>query len=44
MRQFYRMMKYVNDAKAISNRRIFRRVGRRGYGKVTGHIARWLFG
>lgn len=50
-RALYAGLKYYNDAKAISRaaeqrsaKPIVRRVGRRVYGKLTGAIARKLFG
>jgi hypothetical protein len=50
-RDIYRGLKYYNDLKAL-NRAIssgsadplFRRVGRRIYGKVTGRLAGRIFG
>jgi hypothetical protein len=50
-RSIYAALKYYNDAKAISRaaeqrsaKPIVRRVGRRVYGKVTGRLARKIFG
>ena len=50
-RDIYRALKYYNDVKAAnraleqrSTSPIARRVGRRIYGKITGRIARRLFG
>lgn len=50
-RDIYRALKYWNDAKAVrravegrSAQPIVRRVGRRVYGKLTGRLARKLFG
>lgn len=40
----YLGLKYINDAKAIAKGRVGRRVGRRFYGKLTGRLARKLFG
>lgn len=51
MRWIYRLLKYTNDVKAVdravrtkSAKPIVRRVGRRVYGKLTGRLARKLFG
>jgi hypothetical protein len=50
-RNIYRALAFVNDGKAIaraartrSPRPVIRRAGRRAYGKLTGRIARRLFG
>lgn len=50
-RDIYRALKYYNDAKAVnraastgSAKPVVRRVGRRIYGKLTGRLARRLFG
>lgn len=48
---FYKLLKYSNDASAVersmrtrSGRPIIRRIARRAYGKLTGRLARKLFG
>lgn len=50
-RTIYQALKYFNDAKAVhraarkgSAKPIVRRVGRRVYGKLTGRLARKIFG
>jgi hypothetical protein len=50
-RDIYRALKYYNDYKAFSRAirtgsadPIFRRVGRRIYGKASGRLARRIFG
>jgi hypothetical protein len=40
----YKALKLSNDASAVKKQRVPRRVGRRVYGKVSGSIARRLFG
>lgn len=40
----YRALKYYNDAKAVRNGKIGRRIARRAYGKATGRLARKIFG
>lgn len=44
MRIVYDLLKYLNDARAVNNGRVGRRIGRRVYGKATGRLARRLFG
>lgn len=43
-RTVYQVLKYSNDFNAIKKGKIKRRVGRRIYGKITGRLARKLFG
>ncbi|WP_162842314.1 hypothetical protein [Jeotgalicoccus halotolerans] len=44
MKRFlYAILKYSNDAKAVKNGKVGKRIGRRVYGKVTGRIARSIF-
>lgn len=50
-RNIYQLLKFWNDFKAVrrsaqtgSTAPITRRIGRRVYGKITGRIARKLFG
>jgi hypothetical protein len=50
-RNIYRALKYYNDGRAItqaakhrSAKPVVRRVGRRVYGKLTGRLARSIFG
>jgi hypothetical protein len=50
-RDIYRALKYYNDYKAFaraistgSAAPVYRRVGRRIYGKATGRLARRIFG
>lgn len=50
-RVIYQALKYSNDVNAVSRaveqrsaRPVVRRVGRRVYGKLTGRLARKLFG
>jgi hypothetical protein len=40
----YRLPAFSNDVNAARKGRLGRRIGRRLYGKVTGRIARRLFG
>jgi len=40
----YAGLRVANDVRAVRRRRVPRRLGRRAYGKVTGHLARRLFG
>lgn len=40
----YNLLKWSNDAKAVRQGRVTRRVGRRVYGKASGRLARRLFG
>jgi len=42
--QVYRGLRISNDINAVRRGRIGRRVARRAYGKVTGRLARRLFG
>jgi hypothetical protein len=42
--QIYRGLRVWNDINAVQRGRAPRRVARRAYGKVTGRIARRLFG
>lgn len=44
MRWLYRLLRTVNDTKAVSKGKVGRRVGRRLYGKASGRLARKLFG
>lgn len=44
MRVIYRLLRTINDIKAIRKGRVARRVGRRAYGKATGRLARKIFG
>ena len=40
----YKGLKYSNDVNAVRKNRVPRRIGRRMYGKVTGRLARRIFG
>jgi hypothetical protein len=40
----YAILRGINDVKAVRKGRLTRRVGRRVYGKLTGRLARKLFG
>lgn len=40
----YRALKYHGDYNAIRKNRVPRRIGRRVFGKITGRLARKLFG
>jgi hypothetical protein len=35
---------YKGDANAVAKGKIVRRIGRRSYGKITGRIAKGIFG
>lgn len=43
-RNAYQVLKYHGDYNAVRKGRVPRRIGRRIYGKITGRIARKLFG
>jgi hypothetical protein len=43
-RWLYRGLRLSNDVNAVRKHRVGRRIGRRVYGKATGHLARRLFG
>lgn len=43
-RDIYRLLRGVNDVRAVRRGRIGRRVARRAYGKLTGRFAGRLFG
>lgn len=40
----YKALRTYNDLKAVKRGRIGRRIGRRAYGKLSGRLARKLFG
>lgn len=40
----YQVLKILNDINAVQKDKVGRRVGRRAYGKVTGRVARRIFG
>jgi hypothetical protein len=40
----YKLLKYHGDANAVRKNKVPRRIGRRVYGKVTGRLARRIFG
>lgn len=40
----YRGLRFSNDVRAVRRGRIVERIGRRAYGKLTGRLARKLFG
>lgn len=42
-RLLYALLKFSNDAKAVNNDKVGKRIGRRVYGKVSGKIARSIF-
>lgn len=44
MNTIYKMLKYVNDIRAIKNNRIGKRIGYRISGKFTGRLLGRLFG
>jgi hypothetical protein len=43
-RWIYRALAISNDVNAIKRHRVGRRIGRRAYGKITGRLARKIFG
>jgi hypothetical protein len=43
-RTAYRLLKYHGDYNAVRKNKVPRRIARRAYGKITGRVARRLFG
>jgi hypothetical protein len=43
-RSIYKALRTYNDLKAIKRGRVGRRIARRAYGRVSGKLARRLFG
>ncbi len=43
-RFIYRALRFHGDYRAVKTNRVPRRIGRRIYGKVTGRLARRIFG
>jgi len=40
----YAGLRVSNDVRAVRRRRVPRRIARRAYGRITGHLARRIFG